>query len=150
MTNIFDINLIKLNVFVPDKEKLFDMMVQDFYQYGIISKKENYLLAIKSREKALSTGIGYGVAIPHSQHDDVKKLGVVVYLLANELDYEALDEQPVKVVIMLAVPTFANTEYMKTLGFISKALHDEADRQRLMNCHNQQEIFEFFNNIWAL
>ena len=144
MMSVFDEKLIKLNVLVSDKDSLFEMMIDELYQNEIISNKEGFLSAIKSREEIMSTGIGNGVAIPHTRHDDVNRLKVVVYILAHELDYNALDDKPVRIAIMLAVPSWAASEYMKTLGLVSKALYHETDRQMLINCNTQQEVIDFF------
>ena len=142
--SIFDSNLVKMNVSVIDKDTLFEMMVNDFYLQGVISQKDGYLTALKSREAEFSTGIGNGIAIPHTRHSDVKELKALFYLLENELDYGSLDEKPVWIVIMLAVPLLATSEYMKTLAFISRVLKQETDRKVLQKCINKEEIINFF------
>ena len=179
--SIFDKNLIKINVLVSDKEALFEMMVEDFYQYGVIIENptpflqsynpyrdiqgktdnlhtscggqnekirpyDDFLTAIKTREMELSTGIGNGVAIPHARHKSVKELKTNIYILSEELDFDALDGFPVKIVIMMAIPTEANKEYMSKLGFITKALYKETNRNKLLASQSQDDVIKFFIN----
>ena len=144
---IFDINLIKTEVDVTDKKELFEMMVEDLFQQGVISDKHSFLSAILAREAALSTGIGYGIAIPHGRHDDVKEMKAVVYTLSSGIEYDALDGNPVLIVFMLAVPTAATSIYMKMLGAISKALHVEDNRMLFLTSDDPNELFDFLQGI---
>ena len=144
---IFDINLIKTEVDVPDKKALFEMMAEDLLQQGVITDKSGFLTAIWSREAALSTGIGYGIAIPHGRHESVNEMKAVVYTLSAGIEYEALDGTPVLIVFMLAVPTSATSIYMKMLGSISKALHVEDNRMLFLTSEDPKELFEFLQGI---
>ncbi|MCL2063936.1 MAG: PTS sugar transporter subunit IIA [Candidatus Cloacimonetes bacterium] len=145
--SVFDINLIKINIRASDKNSLFEMMIDDLYQNGIISEKESFLSAIKLREKELSTGIGYGIAIPHARHEVVKEMKAVIYMLSQELEYGSLDEKPVRIVVMLAIPKIASMEYMKMLGVISKDLHDQKERESLLLCEDKEKILNFFKRM---
>jgi len=144
---IFDINLIKTNVDIESKESLFEMMADSLLRQGYISEKSDFLAAIRTREAALSTGIGYGLAIPHGRHQCVKEMKAAVFTLREDLEYDALDGRPVRIVFMLAVPSSASSIYMKMLGSISKALHNEENRSLLLASNDPQEIFDFLQRI---
>ena len=142
--NVFDSKLIKLNVSVQDKDDLFAKMVDDFYINGVISNKDGYLNALKAREEVLSTGIGFGIALPHSRHDDVTEFKIAIYVLKDELEYKSLDDSPVKIVVMVAVPTNDNANYIEMLSLISKSLYRESDRNFLIECKSEEEVISFF------
>jgi len=123
------------------------MMVSDLYENEVISDKVGFLNALHARESSLSTGIGNGIAIPHGRHDSVKELKAVVYILADGVDYNALDGYPVNLVFMLAIPPGASSEYMKMLGLISKALQNTDNRDFFFTSNNAQEIYNFLQGI---
>ena len=142
--NIFDINLTKLDVTVTTKDELLEQMCQDLYESGIICNKASFLSCINNREKDLSTGIGHGIAIPHARHPEVEHLKAVIYILSEGIDFESLDGKPVKLVIMLAIPSSDNKEYMNTLRFISKSLQHDIDRNELLKAETSEEAVNFF------
>ena len=144
---IFDIDLIKTQIKVQDKDELFDLMVEDLFQNKYLKVKMNFLKAIKEREMILSTGIGHGIGIPHSRHSDVKELKSVVYTLAKDIDYEAIDSNPVNIVIMMAIPIDCHHDYMVLLHKISSALRDDNIRLFFQKCQESQELFDFLEKV---
>ena len=141
--NVFDIDLIKIGVSVCDKTALLEMMISDLSKRGFISNIEEFKEAIFARELALSTGIGRGVAVPHARHETVNSLKVVVYILTNEINFDALDGNPVNIVFMLAVPEESHSDYVRTLSKISKLMTDETNRESLMSCGSSEEVYEY-------
>ena len=141
--SLFDLNLIKIDVVVDNKTSLLAMMVNDLYENKALQFKEAFFTAIKERESVLSTGIGHGIAIPHARHNHVYETKAVVYVLKDELEYDALDGNPVKIIVMLAVPAESNHDYMKALHTITASLRDENDRTFFINCKDHTEIYDF-------
>jgi len=144
---IFDINLIKLRVQIADKKSLFEVMVEDFYQQGIITDKKGFLKTIIDREKIMSTGIGFGLGIPHGRHKSVNELKISVYILENGIEFEALDSLPVNIVFMVAIPIKSNNEYMKVLNLVSKTLHNDINRVFFSKTDDKKKILEFLEDI---
>ncbi|MCK9329702.1 MAG: PTS sugar transporter subunit IIA [Candidatus Cloacimonetes bacterium] len=145
--NIFDLNLVKTCVSIKDKDTLLKVMVDDLHSAGYVDDKEGYYNAVKEREDVLSTGIGHGIAIPHGRHSSVTELKSAVYILKEDLEYEALDNNPVRIIFMLAVPAVCTSEYMKVLGYISKTLHDEDNRNLFLESENPGAIFDFLKRM---
>jgi mannitol/fructose-specific phosphotransferase system IIA component (Ntr-type) len=144
---VFDSNLVKAQVKVSSKDELFEKMIEDLYKNGNLRVRGGYAKAIKDREEVLSTGIGYGLALPHARHNDVKELKVVVYTLANSLEYDAIDGYPVNIVIMIAIPLEKNQEYMGLLHNIVAALREDETRELIARSNSADEIYKFFENI---
>ncbi len=145
--NIFDAKLVRTSVSVQDKETLLKIMVDDLHSAGYVEDKEGYYEAVKEREDVLSTGIGHGIAIPHGRHISVAELKSAVYILDKDLDYEALDNNPVRIIFMLAIPSACTSEYMKVLGYISKTLHDEDNRKMFLECEDSGVIVDFLKRM---
>ena len=145
--SIFDLKLIKTKVKVPDKKSLFIEMVDAFYQQEIITDQAEFLATLIAREEVMSTGIGFGIGIPHGRHKTVTELKVAVYILENEIEFDALDGLPVKIVFMIAIPVKSNNEYMKVLNLVSKTLHEDQNRVFFSNTEDKQKIFEYLEGL---
>ena len=144
---IFSPDLIKLNYYALDKKSCLAEMVGFLHEKGIILSSENFLSEIMERENLMSTGIGRKVAIPHARSIAVKELKIGVYLLDNELDFNSIDDEPVKIVFMIAVPEMMKDEYMKVLSIISNFFRDEDNRMRLLACSSAEEVYELLKGI---
>jgi PTS system nitrogen regulatory IIA component len=144
--NIFDISLIKTHIHANYKEDLLAMMVDDLCQQGVLVKSDDFLKTILDRESILSTGIGYGVAIPHSRHSDAISLKAVVYTLSAGINFDAIDGEPVRIVFMIAIPETKHCDYMKILSAISRALREEETRQSVIECKTPTELFRLIES----
>ena len=81
---------------------------------------------ILTREKLGSTGLGHGVAIPHGKFPALKRVCGFFARLAQPLDFDAVDDQPVDLVFMLLAPEQAGADHLKALARISRLLRDSA------------------------
>lgn len=144
---IFSPELVKMNYFALDKKSCLSEMAEFLFEHSIISSYEDFLNSVFERENLMSTGIGRGIAIPHSRNETVKKLKIAVYLLDNELDFQSIDNEPVKMVFMIAVPQDMKQEYMKLLSAISNFLKLEENREKLLGCESNLEVYNILRGI---
>ncbi len=144
---IFSKDLIKIGVQPQNKQLCLDSICQLFYEKGVISSVSDYSAAMWTRENTMSTGIGKGIAIPHGRSGCVRDLRVALYILKTDLDFEAIDDQPVKIIFMMAVPENNTHQYMQLLGAISKTLRDDSVRVKLLNCTTIDEIYQIIKGI---
>jgi len=82
------------------------------------------LEVILERERLGSTGFGAGTAIPHGRLDRLTRVVAVVAKLATPVDYDALDGQPVDLVVLMLAPTGSGVDHLKALARVSRALRD--------------------------
>ncbi|HCX73096.1 MAG TPA: PTS mannose transporter subunit IIAB [Candidatus Cloacimonas sp.] len=144
---LFSANLIKINYPAIDKKSCIDEMVEFLYEQGVINSTEQFLQAVWQRENIMSTGIGHQIAIPHAHSSVVKEFKAAVYLLDNHIDFDSIDGEPVKLVMMLAVPEKFETTYMKTLSKISNFLRTEDKRIALLAAQSKEEILEILEGM---
>jgi nitrogen PTS system EIIA component len=78
--------------------------------------------ALNAREKLGSTGLGHGVAIPHGRLTDLAAPRIAVLRLENGIDFDALDREPVDILIGLVVPDAATQEHVEILGQLARGL----------------------------
>jgi nitrogen PTS system EIIA component len=82
--------------------------------------------AITSREELGSTGLGNGIAIPHGKIAGLRGVTALLARLQQPLDFDAVDDQPVDIVVMLLAPTGAGADHLKALSRVARLLRTEA------------------------
>ena len=147
MNPLFTADLLRIVQRFESKGQCLEYMAQLLAQSGCLMMVDRYLASIKSREDVMSTGIGHGIAIPHARDESVTCLRIAVCLIREGMDFLALDDQPVSLVFMLAVPEDKNKEYMKILRSLSEYLRQEDLRQRLLDAKDERELFEYVQEI---
>lgn len=113
---------------------------------GIPEEAEAIRQAVLEREKVLSTGIGGGVAIPHGKTPRVGELVLVGGSTRGPIDFEALDDRPVRLVMMLVGPESAAGLHVKALSRISRLLRREELRERLVAAPGPQAFLELLED----
>lgn len=131
---------ISLNPDVKDKSGAIDFLVDLMDKSGRLSDKEEYKKGVLERESQGTTGIGEGVAIPHSKNKAVKEAGLSAMVIKNGLDFESLDAQPAYLFFMIAAPDGENNVHLEVLSRLSTLLMDENFRQDLINSKDKDEF----------
>lgn len=140
------------SIFIPlqadTKESVIRAMIEGLAQSGCLSDKNAYLDAVLARENTGSTGIGYGVAIPHGKSKGVTKAGVAFAKLAQPTDWASLDGKPVQAVFMIAVPEeAAGNDHLKILIAISRKLIDDEFREKLLAVESASQLTALLETI---
>lgn len=131
---------ISLNPDVKDKSGAIDFLVDLMDKSGRLSDKEEYKKGVLEREAQGTTGIGEGVAIPHSKNKAVKEAGLSAMVIKNGLDFESLDAQPAYLFFMIAAPDGENNVHLEVLSRLSTLLMDENFRQDLIDSKDKDEF----------
>jgi nitrogen PTS system EIIA component len=121
------------------KQLLQSLCVQMARAYGLDDKA--VLDAVLEREKQGSTGMGGGIAIPHGRLDGLTQIRGLVARLAQPVDFDALDGQPVDVVCLLLAPRDAGADYLKTLAMVSRLLRDSNLVTTLRGCETADALY---------
>lgn len=103
---------------------------------------QDVLRAVEDREARLSTGIGFGVAIPHGRTPTVPDLTVVAGVTAEPVPFEALDGEPVRIVFLLVGPERSAGQHVKALSRIARLARSEELRRRLLAATTAQEFLD--------
>ena len=99
-------------------------------------------IAVREREQTMSTGIGQGIGIPHAPTDHVDRVEAVLGIARHAVDFSALDDQPVYIVLLFVVPKEQFQEHLNTLANIARVLSDDATRQRLRTATSAADVLE--------
>ena len=99
-----------------------------------------------ARERLGSTGLGYGVAIPHGRIKGMKTPLAAVFLLADPIGFDAPDEKPVSPMIFLLVPEASTQKHLEILSEIAEMLSDSGLRDQLKACSDAVKLHELITN----
>ena len=122
------------------KHAALDLLVDRLSEIGGVTSREAFRQAIHARESVMSTGIGGGIAIPHVRIEEIARPTVGVGISPTGVDYAALDNAPVHVIVMFAMPSGADREYLGLLAQVMMVLKDPQFRQKLMRCSTPQDV----------
>jgi mannitol/fructose-specific phosphotransferase system IIA component (Ntr-type) len=106
--------------------------------------RESILASLKQREETMSTGIGFGIAIPHCSSESVDEVVAAFGRSTTGIEFDALDNAPVKFVVLFIVPKNQFQTHLRTLASIAKFLNDRATRERLAKANSTDEILSIF------
>jgi nitrogen PTS system EIIA component len=113
------------------------------------SDRETVLSALRAREETMSTGIGFGIAIPHASSERVNKVVAAFGRSSKGIEFEALDNAPVRFVVLFVVPKDQFQTHLRTLAAIAKFLNDRVVRDRLGSASSAEEILQIFERSAA-
>ena len=103
---------------------------------------DKYIEDVKSREAMSTTGIGDGVAIPHAKSEWVKEPTVVVGKSSRGIEWQSLDDEPVNLVFLIAVPEGEGNEHLKILQALAVSLIDDEFKEKIQNATDKKIIEE--------
>ena len=138
------------------KKEAIDKMVEKIaqvYPKNVVDEAK-VKEAILSREESMPTGLDLGIAVPHGRTDGVNHILGAVALVDNTEnengiipDYETIDHSKIQIIVLTLVPESAHAPYLQLMAFISRVLHNEDDRERLLACTTSEEMRKFFRHI---
>ena len=145
ITDLLNASRVQLNGTAASKPEIIDQMVELMDRSGVISDKEVYKKAVFDREGKGSTGMGEGVAIPHAKTDAVKAPALAAMVLANPVDYDSLDGQPVTLVFLIAAPNSEDNVHLEVLSRLSVLLMNEGFCDKLKAAKSTDEFMSVIN-----
>ncbi|MEH6345513.1 MAG: PTS IIA-like nitrogen regulatory protein PtsN [Bermanella sp.] len=111
-------------------DKIIDAQSDDIYERLI------------NREKLGSTGIGEGIAIPHSRLSECEDTLGALFVLESPVDFDSIDRSPVDIVFVLLVPAEATEQHLQTLSMLAQKFNQESFRDRLRQATSSNELFQ--------
>src|SRR3954464_11386614 len=105
---------------------------------------DSILASLKQREETLSTGIGNGIAIPNASSDRIEEVVASFGRSSQGIEFDALDNAPVKFVVLFIVPKNQFQTHLRTLASIAKFLNDRSVRESLAAAKSGDEILAIF------
>lgn len=135
---------IELHLEVATKDEVIGKMLAIAGSHSGVKNLKKLREDVLKREKEMSTGIGKQIALPHAKTDAVASPVLALATLKNGIHFEAIDNEPVEVVFLLATPEEMLAEHLKLLGRITRLAGRVDFREKLMAASNSSEVLELF------
>ena len=141
----YDVDGVMLDVHASSKKQLFQMMAEQlaaqpkFTELGISCR--DIVNATMERERLGSTGVGSGVALPHARIDGLDRVYSILARMDTPMDYEAVDDVPVDLIVLLVAPSDAGGAHLRALAQFSRRLRREETRERLRTAPDEKSLF---------
>lgn len=142
--DILNESVVRTNLAGSTKEEIINAMIDLVGTQKQVTDKERMRAAILEREKIMSTGVGSGFAIPHGKTDAVSDIVAAFAVTAQPIDYQSLDDQPVRLVFLLVGRDNMVGPHIKLLSRISRLMNKEDFRKQLLEAEAPREILEIF------
>ena len=138
-----------LDLKATSKEAAIDEMISSLVDKGVVTDFETFKTGIMNREAQTTTGLGDGIAMPHSKNAAVKEATVLFAKSATGVDYESLDGQPTDLFFMIAAPDGANDTHLAALAELSKYLLKDGFADTLRKATSADEVIAAFDAVEA-
>ncbi len=127
------------------KNEALDVLIDAVSRNPAVEDPEAFRKAIYAREAVTSTGIGGGVAIPHVRIPEISQVTLGVGIVPDGVPFDALDNQPVHVIVLFATPKGTDKEYLGLLAQVMLALRNRALFDELVACQTPEEVAAVLN-----
>lgn len=146
LTEFITPQLIKLELASTTKVDAIKELITILDGAGYVTDAEAFLKSVLEREKVGSTGIGKGIAIPHSRTATVREVVVAVGRSKQGIDFEALDNKPVHLIFLIAAPIESGGLYLKALARLSRLLRYQEFRNDLMEATTVEDVIKIISS----
>jgi mannitol/fructose-specific phosphotransferase system IIA component (Ntr-type) len=126
-----------------DRWQAIDELIGNLVITGKIQaeRRESIATVVKKREQSMSTGIGFGIGIPHASTDQIGEVVGALGRSRKGVNFDALDNQPVNLVMLFLVPQGQFQKHLHTLANIAKLLHKAEFRQALDQAPDAETMY---------
>ncbi|MCH7813899.1 MAG: PTS sugar transporter subunit IIA [Planctomycetes bacterium] len=142
LTDILSRSCVLVPIKASDKTGAIAELVDLLVENGRITDREHVLKAVLEREQMRSTGIGYGLAVPHGKSPACPELAIAVGKPAEPIDFGGKDGQPANILVLLASPPDQTGPHIQALARISRLMLIEHFRKSLADAATADELWE--------
>lgn len=143
--DVLNKNVMLFDLQATDKEGVINEMVQSLVDNGVVTDFDTFKAGIMNREAQTSTGLGDGIAMPHSKNEAVKEATVLFAKSNKSVDYASLDGQPTDLFFMIAAPEGANDTHLAALAELSKYLMKPGFADKLRQASTPDQVIATFD-----
>jgi len=125
-----------------DKMEALNSIARFLCSINGLTNTEEVCAKIIERETEMSTGIGFGIAIPHGRLNGINKLCMAAARSAEGMEFDALDDQPVHLIFMMISPANTSEEHTSALSSLSRIMSYEEVRSKLLDASTPDEFLD--------
>jgi nitrogen PTS system EIIA component len=140
--DFLDKDSIEVNIKAKTKKEVIEEIVEMLMKKNVIIDKKVAIDSLLEREELGSTGVGQGIAIPHSKTKGVKELIGAFGVSKQGVDFDALDGEPVNIFFLLLAPEGAAGLMLKALARVSNFLKNKYYRKKILEAASKENIVQ--------
>lgn len=145
ISELLSLKAVDVNASVSSKAEAIDYMTRLMEKSGNLNDREAYKKGVLAREEEGTTGIGDGIAIPHSKCAAVKHAGLAAMVVKGGVDYESLDDEPADLIFMIAAPETGANVHLEALAKLSTILMDTEFKEALVKAETAEQFIEMID-----
>lgn len=142
ITDYLSTQNIFLDVDLPDKLSVLKFIAKACAKNGIVSDSQALLKGLQEREETMSTGVGKGLAFPHTISAEVRDASVLLIRPASPVDFDALDKKAVEIILALIFPKTKPDIHVRLLARISRLCREPDFLASLKNNANPPQLWQ--------
>ncbi len=142
LTDILPLDCVCVPLNAADKTEAITELVDLLHDRGKLTDRDLVLRAVLDRESTRSTGIGYGLAVPHGKTSACPKLAMAIGKPAAPIDFDSKDGQPVNLIVLLASPPDQTGPHIQALARISRLMLVEPFRRAVGEAGTADELYQ--------
>jgi mannitol/fructose-specific phosphotransferase system IIA component (Ntr-type) len=148
LTEILNVEQIVPRLAATDRWAVIDQLIDVLARTQKIrpEDRETVRKAVKDRETSKSTGIGYGIALPHASVGCIQDVVAVFGRPTQGVDFQALDNQPVTLCLLFLTPQGQFQKHLLLLSTVARFLSNKDNRQKLEAAQSAEEILAIFRS----
>jgi len=133
-----------LNCSATTRDEVINTLAAHAQTVGLVNDASAYIASVFHRESEFSTGVGYGIAIPHGKSEGVNE-AFVIFAKVNNVEWNAFDGQPVDLVFQIGVPANdAGETHLRLLATLSRKLMNETFRESIRQATSNETLMALF------
>lgn len=144
LVDLITTEVVKVPLTSRDKTGVIEELVQVLVDAGKITDREKVLDAIHKREAMGSTGLEFGIAVPHAKTESVKEITMSIGIAPQGIEFDAIDGMPSTLFFMLLAAPDQSGPHIEALAEIAKLSKSKAVLQALIAATSADEVVELF------
>lgn len=140
LTDLIPIECVRCPLQATDKKGAIDELVDVLAASGKVTDSKALKDAVWQREQTRTTGIGHGLAIPHGKTSSMSGLAMAIGKPATPMNFDAIDGQPVKLIVLLASPPDKMSDHIQALAKVSRLMTMDQFRNQIYAATSAAEI----------
>lgn len=142
-----DVSHIYVGVDLPGKDAVLAFVAEKAAGSGLATDSATLLSGFREREMSFTTGIGLGIALPHTTSSLCEKTTLFLLRLARSIDFDSIDELPVDVVLALVIPVTNPSEHLQILARTARLCKQEAFLEALRRSPDADALWEMIRRF---
>lgn len=142
LSELITLDRVRVPIKATEKQDVITELIDVLAETGGLVNRDAALDAVLKRESERTTGIGYGLAIPHGKSDGCKKLVMAAGKPARPVDFQSLDNRPVTFVVLLISPPDQTGPHIQALAKISRLMNIEEFRDAVDKAANAEQLHD--------